>query len=460
MTSDNYSTYCKEHADEFRDELRDDASRALRNWPGKTAAFLLIASSLISWLSMSQSGNPDANKVLFTYAVPVAIAFGYPMASMVFAKLDKFSRSVLDVFLLSILFGFCLTLFFVLDPISAGAEPSDLYIALSGQINFAILMTTAFSYHTTFSITLLRNSLFTVLTAMLIYLIDPAYLAINAIQVVQGFLGGIIVSWLFFARIQTRFYYKSIDADTRQHLYKQLSKLVYPHQLARIKAGDQLEETMPVAPAQAIVNVFDVQGSSNIKHEKTQAFFLEIFRAFSQICMMGYEHNPLKSRAFRLKETGDGFISAIGYPFLTDRVDALADHAVETALLMFRAFNSEVDRFAYSHPIKAAMGLAYNSVQGTFQSSGIRAYDLFGDALIQAYRYEELRKIPVISNLIREHARSLGFKHYNVLIVQEVIYNSLCERYKQLFRAIDLKEIEYHIPQDPDAQFVFFHVLE
>ncbi|MDP2379423.1 MAG: hypothetical protein Q8M35_02850, partial [Pseudohongiella sp.] len=202
------------------------------------------------------------------------------------------------------------------------------------------------------------------------------------------------------------------------------------------------------------------QGSSNIKHEKTQAFFLEIFRAFSQICMMGYEHNPLKSRAFRLKETGDGFISAIGYPFLTDRVDALADHAVETALLMFRAFNSEVDRFGYSSPIKAAMGLAYNSVQGTFQSSGIRAYDLFGDALIQAYRYEELRKTPVISNIIKEHAPTMGLKHYNILIVQEVIYNSLCERYKQLFRAIDLKEIDFHIPQDPDAHFVFYHVLE
>src|SRR5690606_28141249 len=143
----------------------------------------------------------------------------------------------------------------------------------------------------------------------------------------------------------------------------------------------QLEETMPVAPAQAIINVFDVQNSSNIKHERTQSFFLEVFRAFSQICMMGYEHNPLKSRAFRLKETGDGFISSIGYPFLTDDNGSLADHAVDTALLMFRAFNSEVTRFGYGHPIKAAMGLAYNSVQGTFQSVGIRAYDLFGDAL-------------------------------------------------------------------------------
>jgi hypothetical protein len=28
------------------------------------------------------------------------------------------------------------------------------------------------------------------------------------------------------------------------------------------------------------------------------------------------------------------------------------------------------------------MGLAYNSVQGTFQSGGISSYDLFGEALI------------------------------------------------------------------------------
>lgn len=460
MNADKYSAYCKEHADEFRDELRDDASRALRNWPGKTAALLLIASSLLSWQSMVQTGNPDATKALFTYAIPVGIAFGYPVATLIFSKLDKYSRSVLDIFLLSILFGFCLTLHYVFKPIAAGGDESTLYLQLSGQINFAILMTTAFSYHSSFGFTLWRNSLYTLLTAVLIYLIDPQYLSINSIQVLQGFLGGIIVSWLFFSRIQTRFYYKSIDADTRQHLYKQLSKLVYPHQLARIKAGDQLEDTMPVARSQAIVNVFDVQNSSAIKHERTQSFFLEVFRAFSQICMMGYEHNPLRSRAFRLKETGDGFISAVGYPFLTDKTDTLADHAVETAFLMFRAFNSEVDRFGYAQPIKAAMGLAYNSVQGTFQSSGIRAYDLFGDALIQAYRYEELRKIPVVAELMRQHAQDIGLEHYNLLIIQEVIYNSLCDRYKQMFNLIDLQSINYTMPQDPEARYVYFHVLE
>ena len=65
MNSDNFLVYCKEHADEFRNELRDDASRAQRNWPDKTTTLLLIVSSLISWLSMSQSANPEAQFVFF-----------------------------------------------------------------------------------------------------------------------------------------------------------------------------------------------------------------------------------------------------------------------------------------------------------------------------------------------------------------------------------------------------------
>jgi hypothetical protein len=80
--------------------------------------------------------------------------------------------------------------------------------------------------------------------------------------------------------------------------------------------------------------------------------------------------------------------------------------------------------------------------------------------LIQAYRYEELRKIPLISDLMKQHANKLGLQHYNILIVQEVIYNSLCDRYKQMFSVIDLLSINYYMPQDPEARCVYFHILE
>jgi len=181
--------------------------------------------------------------------------------------------------------------------------------------------------------------------------------------------------------------------------------------------------------------------------------------------MKGYEHNPLRSRAFRLKETGDGFISTIGYPFLPIESRSLADSAVATALSMFEAFNVEVEKFNYSRPIKGAMGLAYNSVQGTFQSGGIRSYDLFGDALIQASKYEELRKQPVIWNILKNHANELGLDDFHILIVQEVVYNSLSPSYRDLFTEIGLNDARlsqnnFSMMYDNEAKYMYFHILE
>ncbi|MEQ8407048.1 MAG: hypothetical protein RKH07_02090 [Gammaproteobacteria bacterium] len=273
------------------------------------------------------------------------------------------------------------------------------------------------------------------------------------------------MSWIFYEAMRTRFYLKSTDADVRQHLYNQLSKLVYPHQLERIKLGDELENTMPLKEGKAIINVFDVQRSSEIRHEKTAEFFMGLFQSFLQICMKGYEHNPLRSQAFRLKETGDGFISSVGYPFLPIDSRSLADSAVSTALLMFAAFNREVEKFNYSRPIKAAMGLAYNSVQGTFQSGGIRSYDLFGDALIQASKYEELRKQPVLWDLFTKRAEVLGLEDFNILIVQEVVYNSLSPAYRDLFEEIDLSDEllvsnNFQMMYDNEAKYIYYHILE
>ena len=105
------------------------------------------------------------------------------------------------------------------------------------------------------------------------------------------------------------------------------------------------------------------------------------------------------------------------------------------------------------------MGLAFNSVQWTFKSSGIKSYDLFGDALIQAYRYEEIRKHPVIEKLINDRALDLGLAHHNIPIIQEVIYNSLKTEYKALFSRINLREIGFQIRQDISAEYVYFHLL-
>jgi hypothetical protein len=420
---------------------------------------------LITFEDATRRDNPLVIYTLLTYLIPVSIVLLYPLSTLLISKVEKFGILIIDFLCISGMMRFCLTLFFIFSGVGSEQELKDTYQVVQGQIAFVLALGTAFAFHLSFLVTLIRNMVFAFLVSLGMYLASPEFFIMNRLPVLEGFFLGMIINWVFYEGIRTRFYLKSTDADTRQHLYNQLSKLVYPHQLERIKLGDELENTMPLKEGKAIINMFDVQRSSEIRHERTQDFFMGVFQAFLEICMKGYEHNPLRSRAFRLKETGDSFISAVGYPFLPIESRSLADSAVSAALSMFDAFNAEVEKFNYSRPIKGAMGLAYNSVQGTFQSGGIRSYDLFGDALIQASKYEELRKQEFVWNFLKSHANERGLEDFNILIVQEVVYNSLSPSYRDLFTEISLDDTSlsqnnFAMMYDNEAKYMYFHILE
>lgn len=464
--SESYADYCKLHAKGFKNLLRDEAGKALVSWPGRTTAVLMVLATFITYYDASVlRDNSLAFYTLFSYSASIGIILLYPMISLLSSSITKYSPNIMDFLCVAGLLGFCLNVYLILNGANSVAQLEEVSLVLQGQITFVLALSSAFAFHTSFYLTVARNLVFAFLAYFSLQYINQDFFSRNLLPILEGFFMGTMLGWIFYDAVRARFYLKSTDADTRQHLYNQLSKLVYPHQLERIKLGDQLENTMPLKEGKGIINVFDVQKSSDIRHEKTQDFFMGVFQSFLQICMKGYEHNPLRSQAFRLKETGDGFISAIGYPFLPVDSRSLADSAVSTALTMFEAFNVEVEKFNYSRPIKAAMGLAYNSVQGTFQSGGIRSYDLFGEALIQASKYEELRKQPVLWNIFTRHALELGLEHFHILIVQEVVYNSLSPSYRDLFVEIDLKDPEleennFQMMYDNDAKFIYFHILE
>jgi hypothetical protein len=463
--SNKYSVYCREHLAEFRNQLRNEANAALVSWPARTAAVLFVLASFITYLDQNNKNNPYAVYSFLAYIIPILVVLLYPLATLLVSSIERYGALVIDFLCIAGMLGFCFALRIIFIGAQSEAEQQDNFQLLQAQIAFTLALGTAFAFHSAFWITLLRNILFTSVIAITTYFISTEFFQLNILAILEGFCMGAMIGWVFYDGNRTRFYLKSTDADIRQHLYNQLSKLVYPHQLERIKLGDELEDTMPLKEGKAIINVFDVQRSSQIKHEKTAEFFIGLFQAFLQICMKNYGHNPLRSRAFRLKETGDGFISAVGYPFLPVDSRSLADSAVGTALKMFEAFNKEVDKFGYSRPIKGAMGLAYNSVQGTFQSGGIRSYDLFGEALIQASKYEELRKQPLLWDIFSRYAAEQGMEHFNILIVQEVVYNSLSPPYRDLFMEIDLngKELtdnNFQLMYDNDAKYIYFHLLE
>ncbi len=461
-----YSAYCRDHIEEFGFELADEASHVIRGWAGRSFVVLLIASSALTFRAAESLMNPLASLTLWVYTVPIALVMLFPIFINLISTLERYSALVIDAICASSMMGFAFAVYILLTQAGgegAGGDAQLLSQQLSAQVNFILLLATAISYHASYQATLIRNVFITLLFSVLLFIVGSEFLQLSMLQLIQGFVSGSAVSWIFYEGVRARFYSRSTDASTRQHLYKQLSKLVYPHQLQMIKLGEELESTMPQKEGKAIVNVFDVQRSTEIKHEKTQEFFMSVFESFLDICMLGYEHTPLRSRAFRLKETGDGFISTVGYPFLPTESRSLADSAVATALSMFDVFNKQVEKFNYSRPIKAAIGLAYNSIQGTFQSGGIRSYDLFGEAIVQASKYEELRKNPQLWSLFSEEAKRQGLEYFHVLIVQEVVYNSLSPAYRDLFTEVDLATLVttgVDMLYDPEARFIYFHVLD
>jgi class 3 adenylate cyclase len=460
-----HSAYCRDHLQEFGYELCDEASLLIRGWVGRVFLLLILVTSVATYRYAIQTNNPIALLTLFAYALPVIIVGSFPIIINFYSDIEKFSPAIVDAVSITSLLSFAFIGYVLFANVDTQVEREILSNRLAGQVNFMLLIVIALSYHATYQVTIIRNLLLIVVFSALIFWVDKDFFAVSVLQLLQGFLSGSIVSWIFYDGIRARFYSRSTDASTRQHLYNQLSKLVYSHQLEMIKNGEELEATMPLKEGKAIVSVFDVQRSTEIKHEKTQAFFLNVFESFLEICMRGYEHNPLRSRAFRLKETGDGFISTVGYPFLPTEARSLADSAVSTALTMLDAFNKEVEKFNYSRPIKASIGLAYNSIQGTFQSAGIRSYDLFGEAIVQAAKYEELRKRPELWDLFSKHAAKLGLEHFHLLIVQEVVYNSLSPSYRDLFVEVDLTDPrvftgEEDMRYDTEARYIYFYVTE
>jgi hypothetical protein len=90
---------------------------------------------------------------------------------------------------------------------------------------------------------------------------------------------------------------------------------------------------------------------------------------------------------------------------------------------------------------------------------------LFGEAIVQAAKYEELRKRPELWDLFSKHAAKLGLEHFHLLIVQEVVYNSLSPSYRDLFVEVDLTDPrvftgEEDMRYDTEARYIYFYVTE
>jgi uncharacterized membrane protein len=147
-------------------------------------------------------------------------------------------------------------------------------------------------------------------------------------------------------------------AKEKEHAFSQLKKMVYPHQLQQMKAGDNLEDTMPCASSEAIVICFDVVGSSRMKHPQTKDFFSRVFEGCHKLMEREYQFQPLKAHGFRLKEMGDGFLCSVNFPFQSPADKTPEDLALNLAYGFFEVFDKEALRLNMPQPCQASVGIA------------------------------------------------------------------------------------------------------
>ena len=238
--------------------------------------------------------------------------------------------------------------------------------------------------------------------------------------------------------------------DSINHAYQQLKKMVYPHQLDMIQSGARLEETLPSKKAQAAVISFDIIRSSQIDRKDKRYFFESVFAECNQAMMRGYSLEQPNALAYRIKEMGDGFLCSVGFPLDWSSSDSVQSQAIKLAHEFMEIFARKEQEFANDWPIHASIGVAFGEIEGFFPQSGTADYDLFGEAIVLADRYQSLRKL-----LFREMPET------NIITIQDRVYEQLHHIQQQKFSRYELNESTIgRIRDDLEAKCFYYHLFE
>ena len=231
-----------------------------------------------------------------------------------------------------------------------------------------------------------------------------------------------------------------------KHTYKQLSKIVYPHQITLIQNGSQLESTMKTIPDSGVVISFDIIGSSKLIHPRLKDFLESSIHDCMEILSENYSEEKMTANGYRIKEMGDGFLCSIGYPFKIPEQIQASDLAVSMSNRFIKNLEMNVKKFSLNQNVYCGIGIAMGELHGYYPKSGTIEYDLFGRGIILATRYESMRK------MLFPNANS------HVVILQKSVYDSLSNQVKKAYKKHDLSD-EVKVRDDEQAEELYYNLV-
>jgi class 3 adenylate cyclase len=141
---------------------------------------------------------------------------------------------------------------------------------------------------------------------------------------------------------------------------------------------------------------------------------------------------------------GDGFLCSVGYPFQLPGSENAAVHAVRIAEKFIEVFRQCAEKLMHDEPVHCSIGIATGEIEGFYPNTGTKEYDLYGQGIILANRYEALRK------------QIFEAVHFDILIIQDEIYQCLPEEMKKKFNSLDLTTVNFRVRDDPLALLVHY----
>jgi CheY-like chemotaxis protein len=215
-----------------------------------------------------------------------------------------------------------------------------------------------------------------------------------------------------------------------RHYINQFKEIIYPHQLNKISEFETIESTMPIGEKKAIVIAFDIQESSKIPEDVRFDFFDSVIKSCHRFLNENYNAEKLIANGFMIKEVGDGFLCSVGYPFTSPENNQ--DCALKVAEEFYRLFNIQRRDFFPDKKIFCSIGVALGSLIGRFPRIGPKHYDMFGDAIVKAVRYENMRKVLFARNIL-----PVG----NIIFVQSELIDQCSPDVKQRYKKLDMGNI-------------------
>ncbi len=323
-----------------------------------------------------------------------------------------------------------------------GSENAPVFVTM--------LLASSFSLHPKARTAIYRNGIFMLFgLCVAAFKLDVQVFPI-LVQFAEGAcVGSFIANYMVKSR-RMRFYNLALNQELRIFAYHELAKIVPPHVVTHIESGRSLETSMLTGKASACVISFDIIGSSKVQHPDFGQAIERLAIACHALMNQGYDGQS--APAYRIKDTGDGFLCSVGFPYLPLDSKGSAEQAVELSLAFAECFREVMAELAYETPLRCAIGISQGLVEGFFPASGLKQYDLRGRTLMLATRYESLR-----NNIMRELGPAAPPSSF--LIIQEAVYQNLPKHLQESFRCWDTSTTQRQVRDDETARCAYYRCL-